>query len=239
MQKRPNQIIKELSNYMLTSKNIYNIEVINYNNNQQISKKMPSKKIFTTLPPVLDMFFPKHKDQLFWCFYIVLNDMTNYEMINNFFTTEKETKYKWIEEFRQKKEIFKPIKVSKSYVETELAHSKMISMKSIKALCHLKDINIFFIDNQKFYEVIINENNPIYVIEKIDNKFGLKHKVTKEKIEYYRNHFWKLENLDKPLKAISGYKADELRDICKKLNIEINKLTKPQMYELIVKKLHT
>ena len=116
----------------------------------------------------------------------------------------------------------------------------MISIKTIKALCYLKDINIFYIDNKKYYEIIINENNPIYVIEKINNQYGLKQKITNEKLDYYRNHYWKLENLDKPLKAISSYKSVELKDICKRLNIESsNNMTKPQMYEKILEKLHS
>ena len=159
-------------------------------------------------------------------------------MVSNYFTKETEIKYKWIEEFRNNKALFKPIKVSKNTVETELAHNKMITMTCIKALCYLKNINIFYIDNQKYYEVIVNENNPIYLIEKYENNFGLKQNVTTDKIDYYRNNFWKLENLDKPLKAVSSSKADELRDICKRLTIEPIKLTKPQMYETILYKLN-
>jgi len=159
-------------------------------------------------------------------------------MISNFFTTEKETKYKYVEELRKRKELFKPIKISRNTVEDELGNLKTITIKTIKALCHLKDVNIFYIDNKKYYEIIINENNPIYVIEKINNLYGLKQNITNEKIEYYRNNYWKLENLDKPLKAISSYKSNELKDICKRLNIESTSMTKPQMYEKILEKLH-
>jgi hypothetical protein len=83
----------------------------------------------------------------------------------------------------------------------------------------------------------VNETSPIYLIEKIEKNIGLKQNVTSEQIEYYRSHFWKLENLDKPLKAVSSYKVDELRDICKRLNIEADKSTKPQLYEKILNKL--
>ena len=184
-------------------------------------------------------FFPKQKDKLFWCFYIILFNLSEYDMVSNYFTKETEIKYKWIEEFRNNKALFKPIKVSKNTVETELAHNKMITMTCIKALCYLEKILTFFIlIIKKYYEVIVNENNPIYLIEKYENNFGLKQNVTIDKIDYYRNNFWKLENLDKPLKAVSSYKADELRDICKRLKIETIKLTKPQMYEKILYKLN-
>jgi len=234
---RVEDILNEANNYMLTSKNICNIEVIN-NNNVKPTNKKEDKKVTITKTVSNDVFFPKQKDKLFWCFYIILFNLSEYDMVHNYFTKEKEIKYKWIEEFRNNKSLFKPIKVSKNTVETELAHNKMITMTSIKALCYLKNINIFYIDNQKYYEVIVNENNPIYLIEKYENNFGLKQNVTIDKIEYYRNNFWKLENLDKPLKAVSSYKADELRDICKRLKIETIKLTKPQMYEKILYKLN-
>jgi len=238
---KPN-IIDESNKYMLNMKNISKIEVINDNktknkNNNKLKNNVQHINIISNLPT--DIFFPKQKDNLFWCFYIILNDLYNYDMITNFFTMEKETKYKFVEELRKKKEIFKPIKISRNMVEDELANMKMISIKTIKALCYLKDINVFYIDNKKYYEIIINENNPIYVIEKINNQYGLKQKITNEKLDYYRNHYWKLENLDKPLKAISSYKSVELKDICKRLNIESSNMTKPQMYEKILEKLHT
>ena len=78
----------------------------------------------------------------------------------------------------------------------------------------------------------------VTILRKYRVLLNIKINVTIDKIDYYRNNFWKLENLDKPLKAVSSYKADELRDICKRLKIETIKLTKPQMYEKILYKLN-
>jgi hypothetical protein len=210
-----------------------NIDIIMNEDKSKPNIVAPKKNITN----IVDIFFPKQRDQVFWCFYIILNDITNYEMVHNYFTMEKETKYKWIEEFRLKKELFKPIKVSRNAVEDELANAKTITMASIKALCHLKDVNVFYIDDKKYYEMLTNDEKPIYVIEKIDGKYGLKQNISKEKVEYYREHYWKLENLDKPLKAVSSYKSDELKDICKRLHIDAHDMTKPQMYEKILSKL--
>ena len=182
-----------------------------------------------------NIFYPKQRDQLFWIFYSILHSISEYEMTHNFFTKEKEVKYKWIEDFREKKEIFKPIKVSRNNVEDELANKPKISLQCIKALCHLHDVNIFYIDNKKFYEMITNENNPIYIIEKVNHKYGLKEKVSNDILNYYREHYWKLENLDKPLKAISSYKVPELTAICKKLNIICENMTKQKMYQEIMR----
>jgi hypothetical protein len=226
-------MLEDVSKYMFTLRNMSNIDIIMNEDKSKPNIVAPKKNITN----IVDIFFPKQRDQVFWCFYIILTDITNYEMVHNYFTTEKETKYKWIEEFRGKKELFKPIKVSRNTVEDELANAKSITMASIKALCHLKDVNVFYIDDKKYYEMLTNDEKPIFVIEKIDGKFGLKQNISKEKVEYYRSHYWKLENLDKPLKAVSSYKSDELKDICKRLHIDAHDMTKPQMYEKILSKL--
>ena len=228
-----NNMLEGVSKYMFTLRNMSNIDIIMNEDKSKPNIVAPKKNITN----IVDIFFPKQRDQVFWCFYIILNDITNYEMVHNYFTMEKETKYKWIEEFRLKKELFKPIKVSRNAVEDELANAKTITMASIKALCHLKDVNVFYIDDKKYYEMLTNDEKPIYVIEKIDGKYGLKQNISKEKVEYYRSHYWKLENLDKPLKAVSRYKSDELKDICKRLHIDSHDMTKPQMYEKILSKL--
>ena len=46
----------------------------------------------------------------------------------------------------------------------------------------------------------------------------------------------------KPIKAISNYKAQELKDICKKLKIDIMKTptkskTKKELYQLVIEKI--
>ena len=229
-----NDVIEGVNKYMLTLKNMSNISIIrNEENTRKPTMVAPKKNIATDN----DIFFPKQRDQLFWCLYIILHGQIEYDMLTNFFTLEKETKYKWIEVFRGRKELFKPIKVSRNVVEDELANAKTITMASIKALCHLKDINVFYIDNKKYYEIMTNSEKPIYLIEKVEGRFGLKQKIPIEKVEYYRENYWKLENLDKPLKAVSSYKASELKDICKRLHIESSDMTKPKMYEKILSKL--
>jgi len=229
-----NNFLTNLENNMLSIRNISKIPEYN------IIKKTPINSISANdkkniINNVNNIFYPKQRDQLFWIFYVILNSVYEYETTHNYFTKEKEMKFKWIEDFREKKEIFKPIKVSRNAIEDELANKPKISLHCIKALCHLHNINIFFIDNKKFYEMLTDENNPVYVIEKINNKYGLKDNVTKENLDYYRIHYWQLENLDKPLKAVSSYKVADLTTICKKLNIICENMTKQKMYQEIMR----
>ena len=224
-----NEFIEDLIPYMLNNRNISKFPT--YFLNKQEIVKNPKK---TVLSSELNIFYPSQMDQLFWCFYIILFNKHEYDTVHNYFTKEKEIKYSWIEKFRSHKHIFKTIKVSRNNIEDELANKKQISMNCIKALCHLFQINIFYISDKKYYEIIIDENKDYYVIEYKEKNYGLKQHINMEKINYYKEHYWKMESLDKPLKAISSYKSDELKSICRKLNIECNKLTKPQMYEKII-----
>jgi len=235
-----NDFIRNLSPYTMSMKNITNFKDMSFIKGSSENNSNNSKNNKTTnhpkniINPADNIFYPKQKDGLFWCFYITLYGFDEYDTINNFFTKEKEVKYKWIEDIRNKKEIFKPIKVSKNTVEDELANCLKISMTTIKAMCYLFDINIFYIDNKKFYEISTNVNKPVYVIEKKDHTYRLKSNLTVDQLEYYRNHFWKLENLDKPLKSISSYKINDLRDICNKIHIDYANMTRPQMYQAIL-----
>ena len=78
---RVEDILNEANNYMLTSKNICNIEVIN-NNNVKPTIKKEDKKVTITKTISNDVFFPKQKDKLFWCFYIILFNLSEYDMIS-------------------------------------------------------------------------------------------------------------------------------------------------------------
>ena len=50
---------------------------------------------------------------------------------------------------------------------------------------------------------------------------------------------YKIDNLNKPLKAMSAYKVDELLDMCHKLGISMSdkKETKQDLYQKIVQRL--
>lgn len=232
-------LIELMEKYMLTTENIRNVDIIKSTstfkqNNIRINKEKPNTSKLNN-----NLFIPEQKDTLFWCMYIILNELYNYESVVNYFTEENEIKIKWIEELRNNKSIFKTIKISRNSIEEELSSNNKITMKTIKALCYLKNINVFYIDNKKYYEILTHEDNPFYIIEKINGEYGLKQNINNDKLEYYRNNYWKLSNLDKPLKAISSYKSSELKEICSRLNITFNKvkITKPEMYEIILSKL--
>ena len=83
---------------------------------------------------------------------------------------------------------------------------------------------------------IVRENQSQ---SKYYNKYGFE-MATKETLDNIRSSLYKIENVDKPIKAASSYKVQDLIEICSKLAIEtINKetgkaRTKNDLYQSII-----
>jgi hypothetical protein len=118
-------------------------------------------------------------------------------------------------------------------------------MKTFIALCILKNVNVIVIHKHKYYESInndsnINDSSIVHIIKRTDEplKYSLDLNSTIEKIDNYKNNYYKMTSIDGGLKSISSYKLDELIELCKKLGIEIvttsKKKTKKEIYEMIV-----
>jgi hypothetical protein len=216
----------------------------NNKNNKNNNYKITEKKKDT-------VYKPKQKDSLFWCFYILKNGFFNYEMeINNqYFVVEKNEKFKYIELLRKNKDILKIHKIKPlTELEDDLANKDKISIKTFFALCIMENINVLLVHKRKVYELLCNdidEKHPINIIHR--NGENYEHSIeldpTSEIIQKYRESFYKMSSFDASLKSIGSYKLDELFDLCKKLDINIEsykkkeckqKLTKKDIYELLV-----
>lgn len=194
------------------------------------------------------IYRPKQKDSLFWCFYILKHGYSNYEMeINNqYFTVEKTEKFKYIDMLRKNKDILKIHKIKPfTELEDDLANKERISVKTFFALCILENINILLVDKRKIFEITcidIDDKHPVNIIHR-DSKSYQHHielNATDEVLQKYRETYYKMLGFDSTLKAIGSYKLEELVDLCKKLNINIEpsvdkkKKTKKDIYELLV-----
>ena len=206
------------------------------------SNEKKSKKEIKKVKKENLIFFPKFSDTLFWCYYILINSMQDYEMVNSDFKEEKMIKISLIQTVRENKEILKKLRIKRTEVEDDLLNKKFISVKTFLLLCHLKKINIIIRDNIKFIENISNFDDPnIQIIEKRKGKYGLS--IGKKEIEKCREEYWKIDAMDfeNPLKSISHYKLKNLQDICNKLNIIIEKdgkkLRKKDLYQMIYNKI--
>lgn len=190
-------------------------------------------------------FFPKETDNLFWMFYIFQFGNDAYELTETSkFLVEKEKKMACIEKIRENKKQLSSYKIKgiKETVEDDLVNSKKIDIKTFFALCITHNINIMYIHKQKYYELTCDPDNqnPHLVVHRIDVptiKYGYELDITHEKINTYKNTHYPAYSFLSPLKCISSYKVTELRDICKKINIEEElyyKKTKPQIYQLLI-----
>ena len=207
--------------------------------------KLVKKKSFSENDKI---YKPKQKDSLFWCFYILKNGYSNYEMeINNqYFVVEKNEKFKYIEIIRKNKDILKIHKIKPlTELEDDLANKDKISVKTFFALCVLENINVLLVDNRKIFELIcvdIDDKHPVNIIHRNSKTYEnhIELNVTNEVLQKYRETYYNINSFDANLKAMGSYKLDELIDLCKKLNIniEINedkkKKTKKDIYELLV-----
>jgi hypothetical protein len=194
-------------------------------------------------------YYIKQKDTLFWCFYILKNGYSNYEMdcFNNYFTIERQEKYKYIEYLRQdeNKSLLKMFKIKPLLdLENDLANKDKISLKTFFGLCLIEGINIVLINNRKIYELICSDNNKINIIHcnNLCDEYYLEVDTNKNDIDNYKSKYFVMPSLDYKLKSITSYKVDELIELCNKLNINLEdskndkkKLLKKDIYELICK----
>jgi hypothetical protein len=246
--------IDDFQDYMFTSKNLirFTKHIIKPldNKNNSIKKKEFKPRINIEKNIIKETIYkPKQKDSLFWCFYILKNGYSNYEMeINNqYFVIEKNEKFKYIEMIRNNKDILKLHKIKPfTELEDDLANKEKISVKTFVALCILENINILLVDKRKIFEltcVDINEETPVHIVHRNSQTYEhhIELNITNNILQNYRDKYYKMSSFDTTLKSIGTYKLDELLDLCNKLDINISKnetdkkkRTKKEIYELLV-----
>ena len=189
------------------------------------------------------------KDTLFWCYYIIKYGYEDYEMVTQRFSVEKNLKIECINKIREDKELLKKYKLKRSEIESELLNDERLTLKGFLAICIYDNINFMLIDNRKYYELIINseiqsdqpECNIIkcergkYTVDITDEVDVIENKITN-----YRNNFYKIDNLTKPIKAFSTYSLTDLIQICESLKISVTtpdgkKMKKKELYTEILK----
>lgn len=207
-----------------------------------------------------DYFTPKQSDSLFWCFYILCKGYNSYEYETNYFTAEQQFKVQTVEKVKRgdNKQILKDNKISKKCLESGVMGT--ITPKILHALSLFYGINIFYIHKNTYYDMTINAEKPTSIIRynaetnnySVGLATGLCMSVSSnqtnaaphfcEYIEKIKESHWKLETLDKPLRAITSYSIAELVNICNKFDISITnesnkKKTKADLYSSILQKL--
>ena len=262
-----NYVIKELQNYMLTEENIRGlIKPLPIHINSLKTNYLIKDSVDNNVPLVLKdykMSLPlkrekkekesvnciKEKDSLFWTFFTMVNGDVAYELLKPIhLVKEKKIKIEYIEKLRQNKVLLKQHKFATLiHIENQLLNETKIDLNTFFSLCVLENINIFYVYKKTFYELILDDSKPTFIVYRNNNNNNNSLKYTFEKIttgfeilEKYRTDLYKIDVLNKPIKALSFYKLQELVDFCNKLNLDIiNKETnkpkkKQELYEAIV-----
>jgi len=239
---------KENLNTTLKSKN---------DRNKSETSKVETAKIETKIETAKNdenLFVPKEKDQLFWCYFVMKHGFSTYEYPNTTsFENEKSLKIKCIDDLRLHKQQlkYKKLRNIKEICEDELVNNSQISIKTFTALCVIANMNFLYIDKRKCYPCICEDDEFINVIRKNGNHYTCEMNVPQEKLQEYTKNYFIVDNTEKPLKAMSSYKSHELMELCKKMGIlldettdkksnqtnEKKKITKEFMYEKLVQSL--
>ena len=252
-------MLDDLEKYMKTTKNMASFIQLEANKSKIVKDKTREKVPPTQIPPIQippiqipPIKLPKKStnvakactdtplDLLFWNFYIILYGEHEYEM-NKSFKKEKEFKIESVEKLRAFKSELKAMKLKLNEVEDELANQSKITKKGLVALCLLYKINIMYVWNRKYFEIINDADKETHVI--INDGNGLNSTImpnlSLDVLSDYRDNYWCIENIEKPLKAMTSYSKDELMAIITKLDVKdiVLKNTKKDMYQRILEHL--
>lgn len=233
---------ENLQKFMFSKNNLIKYYTLLDNNilTNKINNKFEfKKKINNNLEFNNTSFLISQKDKYFWAFYIIFFTYSEYHLISNYFTVEKEFKINSVIKIRENKNLLKINKISRNIIENELVNENVISLKTLNCLALIYSLNIIFIkeeilfimnynkeDINKCKNIIELKNNKIYLIE-----------ISEEKLKNLIQNNFIIQNINKPLNSISFYKLSDLNIMCKKLNISINSKLKINLYSEIQIKL--
>lgn len=199
-----------------------------------------------------DMFYPKEKDTLFWCYYIYKNGIDHYiENKKRAFTIEKETKITTVDKIQKPsiKDSLKTNKIKKIAVEDELINRNAITITSLRLFMLLDKSNAIVIRKNCYLE--IQFNNDLDIMDATNTlvflynagEYSIYRDLESEDLREIIAKRYRVADFDKPLKSVSSYRIDELHAIAETVNIALlnpdtgrNK-TKQMLYNAILERL--
>ena len=209
-----------------------------------------SINVVPTIAVVETMIYPEKKDNLFWSIYISIYGYETYHLIERRYqNAELEEKQKIVEFIKKnpnemKNSNHKITKINMQEMMSDLLTNAKIELSVLVALALFYNKRIIIIQGEhpgfylEIYPISLeNDRNQVILLTKNKKQdYGVDLDITPEKIINIENNMLKFQHYEKPLKAISNYKVDELENIAKKLNIDMSKkYKKPEVYMEIAK----
>lgn len=208
-------MIENMTNYMLTNKNM-----VNYLNLCLVKEKVEKKKKITFKPcgNIQQLFFPCQEDNLFWLYYIMVHSIENYKMLGEHtYSIENQEKMKCIETLKLHKSTIKDLKTKIIDCENDLINNKKISLSTFIVLCAIKSINPCIVF-KNLYFIYDESENPNFIIHKVNGLYGYE-PFNESLYDGVKTNRMCITNINKPIKAISSYKIDEIKMLAESLHI--------------------
>jgi hypothetical protein len=174
------------------------------------------------------LYKPRHKDSLFWCYYMLTQGLAACETVGNKqFIVEKNEKIKLVELMRIKKTTLKFHKMaSLSSIEADLTSGGPISISTFFAICIASDLSVLYIDkvSKTWLNVLEEERgDTVNVLYRSDEsqRFECETDVPSAIVNETEKTYYKLFSMNKPIQSLSSYKTAELLEICAKVGVDI------------------
>jgi hypothetical protein len=208
-----------------------------------VLKLKPEKK-----PREQPLFSPKKQDTLFWCSYVANYGEAEYWLIGNKYkNAELSEKQKVIEFVQKDKAAFKMAypkltNVKIQEIMSELMLDKKTSLQTFMALCVFYKFHAIITCKNTYLEFtpsLSNTDIPTFLfIRSDDGHFSLKQLETKADIDSIKSTHVRIESdPEKPLKAASNYKMEDLKQMAETLGIQPGeKWKKADYYESLMKR---
>jgi hypothetical protein len=200
-----------------------------------------------------EFWIPSKPDTLFWSIFITENGFAEFYQIGHSYGNRiLEEKFKvanWIKNSPKslKQSNLKFTNDSIKETISEFMVDSIISFKGVAALSIYYKRPIFLVNSERklYMKFFIqdknsdnetdNDENPMYIYYHDFLRGQIKYKIRTDDFKPDLTDFFCLENYQKPLKAISNYKVEELTEIANKVGYVIEgKLTKPELYNKLL-----
>jgi len=172
------------------------------------------------------------KHPIFWLLYKMVSAEDFFKKQND--VEEMNFRIKFVEEIKKDVGWMKANKIKISQVECEAMDTADIPLLGafFRAACLRNNVSLMVIKGNIYKTILCDEpdDTPKFIIE--NNGFVSESELDKRTRDARANLF----EVTKPLRAISAYKVDELREIARRVGIDSTGILKKPLYEQILSK---
>ena len=148
----------------------------------------------------------------------MINGIENYKMLGEHTFSRKSRKNECIETLKTHKNIIKELKTKIIDCENDLINNKKYHYLLL-LYCTIKNINPCIVF-KNIYFIYDNTENPSFIVHKVNGLYGYE-PFNETLYSGVKTNRYEIQNINKPIKAISNYKIDEIKNIAESLHISL------------------